>query len=642
MGILPMRSNPARHGQDAHATVSFRRRTSVKILVPALLAACLLPASAAEEIRSFASRIEVLPDSDIIVTETIRVMPEGDQIKRGIYRDFPTLYSGTFGLNSSVPFEILEVLRDGKREPSRTEQQSNGLRIYLGSADVLLPHQETTYTIKYRTGRQLGFFKSFDELYWNVTGNGWSFPILSASACVDLPRGAAPRSIEAFTGPKGGKGTAFEITGNCDVSIRTTKPLISGEGLTIVVTWPKGFVKAPAPSDQVLSAVSANRGVVIGAIGLLAAFGYFLVSWILVGRDPEHGVIIPLFAPPEGFTPQEVRYLDGLGTCDNTTLSAAVMHLAVQRALTITESHGKVYTLTKADASSLDDAETRLLEALFQGGSPLKLVQANHSTLTAARGVLAKDLAIQVGPCFARNTGVWVVGLLATLVPLGISLLDARNKEGILFMMVWLGIWSIGCGALSMSVFKAWHSRKKLAAIPITLFSIPFLAGWFFGMWMLMRFASPWVCSLYVAGLTLCVVFQHLLKRPTPEGQKLRDQILGFKKYLSVAEADRLGLENPPERTPQLFEKFLPYALALGVEQAWSEQFADVLAAASLDPGSGTSAMPLVLPLAAASSFTSSFNSAISSASTAPGSSSGSGGGGSSGGGGGGGGGGGW
>ena len=616
----------------------------MKKLVAALLAACLLPAFSAEEIRSFSSRIEVLPDSDIVVTETIRVMPEGNQIKRGIYRDFPTLYSSPLGLRTSVPFELLEVLRDGKPEPSRTEQLANGLRIYLGSANVFLPHEETTYTIKYRTGRQLGFYKGFDELYWNVTGNGWSFPILAASACVDLPPGASPRSVEAYTGPKGSKGADFKITGKpgCDASVETTRPLRPGEGLTIVVTWPKGFVKAPTQADRAFSVISSNRGALVGTLGLLAVFGYYLVSWTLVGRDPKHGVIIPLFAPPEGFTPQEVRYLDGLGTCDNTSLSAAVLHLAVQRAITIAESQGKVYTLTKGDGSKLDGAETRLLEALFKGGSELILVPANHSTLAAARSVLAKDLAAQVGSCFARNTGVWAIGLLVTLIPLGISLLDVRDKQIALFMMLWLSIWSVGCGALSFSVFKAWQSKNMLAAIPLTLFSIPFLAGWFFGMWMLMHSASPWVCGLYAAGITLCIVFYHLLKRPTPEGQKLRDQILGFKKYLSVAEADRLGLENPPERTPQLFEKFLPYALALGVEQAWSEQFADVLATASHDLDSGTSATGLVLPLAVASSFTSSFSSAISSASTAPGSSSGSGGGGSSGGGGGGGGGGGW
>ncbi|MEI8313624.1 MAG: DUF2207 domain-containing protein, partial [Verrucomicrobiota bacterium] len=530
--------------------------------------------SAAEEIRSFSSRIEVLPDADLVVTETIRVMPEGNQIKRGIYRDFPTLYSGSFGLKSSVRFELLEVLRDGNHEPWHTEQKPNGLRIYLGSSDVFLPHEETTYTIKYRTGRQLGFFNGYDELYWNVTGNGWSFPILSTSACVDLPPGATPRSVEAYTGPQGSKGSAYEISDgpDCSVAIRTTKPLNPGEGLTIAVTWPKGFVKAPQQTAQILSVASANRGVLAGAIGILIGFGYFLVSWILVGRDPAHGVIIPLFAPPEGFTPQEVRYLAGLGTCDNASLSAAILNLAVQRALTIKESRG-AYTLNQGDGSALDSAETRLWEALFKGGPLLRLAQTNHATLTAARAALAKDLAIQVGSCFARNTFVWVIGLLVTLVPLGISLFDAPSKEGTVFMMVWLSIWSVGCGALSLSVFNAWKSPNKLAAIPLTLFSIPFFVGWVFGMWMLLKSASAWVCGLYAAGIGLCVIFQHLLKRPTPEGQKLRDQILGFKKYLSVAEADRLGLENPPERTPQLFEKFLPYALALGVEQAWSEQF---------------------------------------------------------------------
>ena len=117
---------------------------------------------AVEEIRSFSSRIEVLPDSDIVVTETLRVMPEGDQIKRGIYRDFPTLYSGKAGLRATVPFEVLQILRDGKPEPWHSEKEKNGLRIYLGSADVFIPREETTYTIKYRTGRQLGFFKDFE------------------------------------------------------------------------------------------------------------------------------------------------------------------------------------------------------------------------------------------------------------------------------------------------------------------------------------------------------------------------------------------------------------------------------------------------------------------------------------------------
>ena len=113
--------------------------------------------------------------------------------------------------------------------------------------------------------------------------------------------------------------------------------------------------------------------------------------------------------------------------------------------------------------------------------------------------------------------------------------------------------------------------------------------------------------------------------------------------YLSVAEKDGLNMRNPPEKTPELFEKFLPFALALDVENAWSEQFAEVLAQAQTQHGyspSWYSGSPWHNHGATglASSLGSAFSSTISSSSSPPGSSSGSGGGGSSGGGGGGGG----
>ncbi len=59
------------------------------------------------------------------------------------------------------------------------------------------------------------------------------------------------------------------------------------------------------------------------------------------------------------------------------------------------------------------------------------------------------------------------------------------------------------------------------------------------------------------------------------------DQVEGFKMYLSVAEKERLELLHPPDKTPELFEKYLPYAFALDVENEWSEQFAEVLAQAA-------------------------------------------------------------
>ncbi|MCJ7818329.1 MAG: DUF2207 domain-containing protein, partial [Syntrophales bacterium] len=157
----------------------------------------------------------------------------------------------------------------------------------------------------------------------------------------------------------------------------------------------------------------------------------------------------------------------------------------------------------------------------------------------------------------------------------------------------------------------------------------------------------PAILILAAMGL-VNALFYHLLKAPTLSGRKIMDQIEGFKLYLSVAEKERLNRLNPPEKTPALFERSLPYALALNVENAWSEQFAEVLARA------GTETQPYSPVWYSGSSWDSSHTSrfsdslgsscagAISSSSTAPGSSSGSGGGGSSGGGGGGGGGSGW
>ena len=131
-------------------------------------------------------------------------------------------------------------------------------------------------------------------------------------------------------------------------------------------------------------------------------------------------------------------------------------------------------------------------------------------------------------------------------------------------------------------------------------------------------------------------------------GRKVLDEMAGFRDYLEVAEKNELNLRNPPEKTPQLFESYLPYALALDVDQQWAEKFAGVLSTAQRVDGGPYSpiwyngAWTVSNLTESTSQLSSSLNTAISSSVTPPGSSSGSGGGGFSGGGGGGGGGGGW
>jgi uncharacterized membrane protein len=144
------------------------------------------------------------------------------------------------------------------------------------------------------------------------------------------------------------------------------------------------------------------------------------------------------------------------------------------------------------------------------------------------------------------------------------------------------------------------------------------------------------------------VVFAIIMRRPTGLGRRLLDEVGGFREYLEIAEKDEMNLRNPPDKTPQLFEKYLPFALAMGVEQQWAERFAAIFRTLKGPDGSAyhpswyNGSWDSFDLSSNTASLSSGLGSAISSSVTPPGSSSGGGGGGSSGGGGGGGGGGGW
>ena len=305
-------------------TRSFARLAALGFTL-ASAAVLTLPPSAAqdlpsgpERILSFQSEITVSTDGSMQVKETIKVRAAGEQIRRGIYRDFPTDYRDRLGNRYVVGFELLDATRDGQAENYRVESRENGNRVYLGRKSVLLSPGEYTYSITYRTTRQLGFFPDHDELYWNVTGNGWVFPIERATAVVNLPAGIRPAAIllDGYTGPQGSLGKAFE--GSVDPQGRptftTTKPLGPAEGLTIVVSWPKGFIAPPTREMKIQWFLEDNRSTLVGLAGLLLLLGYYFFTWVRVGRDPERGVIMPLYAPPAKVLSRRrsLRYRDGL------------------------------------------------------------------------------------------------------------------------------------------------------------------------------------------------------------------------------------------------------------------------------------------------------------------------------------------
>ena len=220
-----------------------------------------------ERIGEFRGDVVVEPDGALTVTETIRVVATGQQIKRGIIRDFPTRYTGKYGETVNVGFQLLHVTRDGAPERYKIESYANGLRIKIGNKDVFLPQGEYVYTLVYRTTRQLGFFEDYDELYWNVTGSGWSFEIESARASVTLPGGAELTNWAAYTGKPGERGqdfqTAYQPSGAA-LAVQTSRALAPGEGFTIAIAWPKGFVAEPTASQKTADFARDNASVMAG------------------------------------------------------------------------------------------------------------------------------------------------------------------------------------------------------------------------------------------------------------------------------------------------------------------------------------------------------------------------------------------
>jgi uncharacterized membrane protein YgcG len=555
-----------------------------------------------ERITSFDSAITVNQDGSMRVENTIRAVVTGDQIQHGIYYDFPTIYSNTkTGGRLVIDFRVLGVQRDGQAEPYTVSSLSNGKRVKIGSADVLISPGVHTWVLQFSVDRELGYFADHDELYWNVTGNGWTFPIERATATVTLPTDAAAHitGLQAYTGTYGSTTSAVTTIKAADgtPTFVTTSTLNPGEGLTIVVGWPKGYVTPPNAATRLGWFFRDNSALIAGLLGVLLVFLYYMIVWYRHGNDPKRGTIFARFTPPEGMSPAGARYLSRMAH-DSKAFTAALIDMAVKRYICIHQDRHKYWIeRDTAPESVLSDDELALAGALIGTSARVDFEQAHAEEIQRAILASQRPLEADYQPrFFVSNTGYLLTGILL----------------------------SVGVAALTFFL-----STSGTAS----------------------QFVAPVVVGIVL--VVMAVVFGSTLKSYTQEGRKVVDEVAGFKMYLSVTEKDRMNLLDPPDRTPEIFEKYLPFALALDVEQRWSEQFASVFAHMSAE---GRPYAPIwyygaywnpANPAAFASSIGTGFSNAISASAVAPGSKSGFGGGGRggggfSGGGGGGGGGGGW
>lgn len=609
-------------------------------------------ARADERILHFLSDVQIQKDSSLEVTETIDLRAENLAINHGIYRDFPTRYRAPHGGSMHVGFTFEGATLDGSPVQASTELLANGVRIKIGDPDTLVSVGEHEYVVHYRTTRQIGRFNGFDELYWNATGNGWVFPIDEAEARIRLPSPATFGQRSAYTGIQGSTASNAEVADEKpgEILFRTTQALGPYEGLTVAVAFPKGVV-GEAPASSRLSEWLADFGPpLVGLLGLIGLCAYYFVAWRRAGRDPRGGTVVPLFSPPDDLTPAGMRYVLK-EQVDNRSFAAALVDMGVRGHVRLVEEDrgwlsGKKMILERLDGGGpLPEEEQEALTELCSPGASIVMEQKNHQEFGAAKTVLEESLKRKYeGRLFHRNVGWAVAGLfLFVAVFWLVSAAIVTANEG---SSDWRSGAVIGILVVTSLLWLQFHKSPVGKCLLSLLGFVAISTAYVLGMSVLQdALRSGWGLPLILPLIALPLVISAFwwISAPTPEGRRVLDHIAGFKQYLSITERERLDRMTPPADTPELFEKYLPYAIALGVENHWAKRFSGVLAAASAQGRQGFgwysgSSSPWSDPTGFVSGVGSSLSDTISSASAAPGS----GGGGSSGGGGGGGGGGGW
>ena len=400
-----------------------------------VLAACVscAPAAALERVVDFHSAIRIQSDGVIEVTERIVVEAEGRQIRRGILRDFPTEYRARFGNRVSVPFDVRKVWRDGSPEHWTTERLPNGVRVRIGRAEALLAPGTHVYEITYRTARQIGHFPDHDELYWNVNGNGWTFAFDHISAEVQLPEAVPARELraEAYTGPQGARGRDYQyMVRDGAVGFTSTATFRPYEGMTIVVSFPKGIVGQPGMLRRLRWFLSENRGVAAGLVGLAVLLAFLYWRWLEVGRDPQAGPRFPRYEAPKGLSAAAVRFVDRQGF-DDRCFAAGLLGLGSRGFLKIRQAPG-TFTLQPTGKTVEFLAGERALARL--AATERALDKTYDPTVQSARSDLELELKVLYEEkAFSRNHGSLIAGFLIGACTIGaMVLLDAATVMGIL------------------------------------------------------------------------------------------------------------------------------------------------------------------------------------------------------------------
>lgn len=473
-----------------------------------------------ENVKDFNISININQDSSINVEEKINYN-FGSQQRHGIYRNIPYRYKARGG-NFNLRFSDINVV-DENGSPYKYEvlNQGSDKNIKIGDANAYVTGVHT-YVISYKIERALNYFESHDELYWNVTGNEWEVPIEKSQAKISLPESVdrSQLQMKCFTGVLGSttEDCTKEVIDDRSVLFKANEELNYYEGLTVVFGWPKGIVVEPDFNQKLLWILQDNWYLGLPIIVFIFSFIY----WRIRGKDPkQRETIIAEYEPPDNLTPAEVGTVYD-NKADTKDVTATLIDLAIRGYLKIkqTGTGSKDYKFLKLkEPGDLNSYEKDLMESVFGSSRETRLNDLKNTFYTDLSRI-KKNIydTVVIKKYYAKN--------------------PSRAKFGCLFVF-------------SIMLF--------MASFPLGFVSLNFFLG----------------VSLLVSAIIM-FVFSMFMSKRTVKGVRTLEKILGFKEFLKVTEKERLKFHNPPEMVPELFEKFLPYAMALGVETEWAKNFEDI------------------------------------------------------------------
>lgn len=504
------------------------RRAKIMLQIGLLICVIASPV-AAWRIPSYNIRMDIQPDSSVIITEIITADFTGDP-HHGIYREIPLSGQDRFGNNYRFRHEILSVTDErGSDLQAKITNKSGRMHIRIGSPYVYVSDQRA-YIIRYRLMRAVHFFQEHDELYWNAVGHEWEVSIEQATCTVTLPSDVGKDRIRtaSYTGIYGSTITEAMSDAPDGRSVRfwMTRPLHSGEGMTIVVGWPKGIVRQPEFKEEASWFVRDNSYFFLPPVFFLLLLGL----WHRAGRDPDTGRSeMVAYDPPDDLRPAELGTLID-EKVDMRDISASIIDLAVRGYLTIKPHVDKGLFFSKTDY-------------MLELTRPVEQIK-NEAGLNGFEREL-------IGGIFGASDWRWISSLKNSfyihLPRIRDEIYDSLVRRGYFThspASVRLAYQILGLGLVAVAVIAGIFAR------PFT--NVPL--GWH---------VAVALCGLMLAASA------YVMPRKTVKGKNALLGARGFEEYLSRAE--RQEIEH--QERQNYFEKFLPYAMAFGIADKWARAF---------------------------------------------------------------------